>query len=108
MTYNEGEAFCMARGAHLVTYSNLDEQLDAESYYVRLGEPCMAMGGGCLVHRLLALHGGALPSAVVEEMYPMGCSWMDACTQMLTSQLADRHDFMCVPSAHSSSAELRC
>lgn len=37
MTFHEGEAFCTARGAHLVTYGNLDEQLDAESYYIKLG-----------------------------------------------------------------------
>ena len=28
MTFHEGEAFCTARGAHLVTYGNLDEQLE--------------------------------------------------------------------------------
>jgi hypothetical protein len=37
MTFNDAEAFCMARGAHLATYSNLEEQLDAEGYYIRLG-----------------------------------------------------------------------
>ena len=37
MTFNEAESFCMARGAHLATYSNLEEQLDAEGYYIRLG-----------------------------------------------------------------------
>jgi hypothetical protein len=37
MTFNDAEVFCTARGAHLTTYSNLDEQIDAEGYYIRLG-----------------------------------------------------------------------